>query len=1255
MQLSYFLNTSSSLFEAGKAFFVNELDVELNALTAQAIPPRTFLKGYADKLPALDKVREVYFLGNLTDELLRANAARRRGEVDLMQRVRWEDVPKPDARQRYAGLLVLALELRAAPARTEIAELTRAFNRASNHLPVLLLLRYPASATDASKRLALAASERGAYAQAWRMGEKVGKVSILFDIDPRPKNPLVPNEGLHTGHERLLERLKVPGDVHTLEALSRYWNEVLDVRLLNQQFYQELSNWYFWALRQVRTPAHAGDQGDDVRHATAMIRLITRLIFTWFLKEKHLVPVGLFEQDFVYKRLLRPAADDPHGSTYYKAVLQNLFFATLNTEMRDKQGEKNRRFRPATRSARGHNEGYGETGYLRYEALFTPQGAELALDLFNRIPFLNGGLFECLDPNPEAGAARVLIDCFSDGNQGKLHLPDELFFGLERVVNLAGDYGDMARKREKVRGLLHILKGYTFTITENTPLEEEVALDPELLGKVFENLLASYNPETQTTARKQTGSFYTPREVVEYMVDESLLAYLRPHLPTASRAADEARLRRLLANPDATSELPAPITQQLIAAIDGLKLLDPACGSGAFPMGALQRLTYLLARLDPNNTLWQQQQVERALAPVLEDLRKAGTFNDRQLRAKAEELAKERIAEITETFSDAYELDYGRKLYLIENCLFGVDIQPVAVQITKLRCFIALLVEQKTTAALAQRPDRNLGIRPLPNLETKFVAANTLLRLQEDAAATARRDQGQQMGLLAMDDDVADLRQQLRTVRHDYFTVRGREAKRALKTRDAQLRARLGKALTRTLPGPDAQRLAAWDPYDLRGSADFFSPAWMLGVDEGFDVVIGNPPYVRQEKFSDQKPRLQQHYPLTYTGTADLYVYFYDRALQALRPGGVLCFITSNKFYRAGYGGKLRGLLASTTTLHRLIDFGDAPVFDAIAYPTIVVAEKVAPAPDHAVQTLVWEPGPSIEEFPRRFAEYSFGLPQHTLGTEGWQFEAAPTRELLAKLRAAGQPLGEYVSGRFYRGILTGLNEAFVVDEATRRELVQADPRSAELLKPYLRGRDVKRWGVHDPKLWLIFTRRGLDIEKYPAIKRHLSQYKNQLTPGISGGRKPGSYKWYDIQDNVAYWQEFEKPKILYQEIATYQAFAFDDAGFYSNNKVFIIPDANHYLLGLMNSKVMWYFLNQVCTKMVGGALAMQSIFLTQAPVPKPAKAQHKQIESLVTDILAAKAADDADVVRQLEGAVDEVVYELFGLSQAEIALVQGQ
>ena len=306
---------------------------------------------------------------------------------------------------------------------------------------------------------------------------------------------------------------------------------------------------------------------------------------------------------------------------------------------------------------------YGIKTLLRYEGLFKISQAEV-LDLFKGVPFLNGGLFDCLDKEDENH--RVLyVDGFSRNNRKQAVVPDYLFFGGELELDLNSIYGTR-NKRYTTKGLFAILSNYKFTVTENTPIEEEVALDPELLGKVFENLLASYNPETKTTARKQTGSFYTPREIVNYMVDESLIAYLMQKLDEAGYPERDEDLRELLSYTEKSNPFNEAETAVLIKAIDGCKILDPACGSGAFPMGILHKMVHLLHKLDPQNELWKERQMEKAEA-----------FEDAVQRDKA-------IRNIEEAFANN-ELDYGRKLYLIENCIYGVDIQPIAVQIAKLR------------------------------------------------------------------------------------------------------------------------------------------------------------------------------------------------------------------------------------------------------------------------------------------------------------------------------------------------------------------------------------------------------------------------------------------------------------------------------------------------------------------------------------------------------------------------------------------
>jgi hypothetical protein len=704
--------------------------------------------------------------------------------------------------------------------------------------------------------------------------------------------------------------------------------------------------------------------------------------------------------------------------------------------------------------------------------------------------------------------------------------------------------------------------------------------------------------------------------------------------------AVRARLRHLLAYNDAPHHFSPAEVSALIKAIDSAKILDPACGSGAFPMGILHKLVHVLHKLDPQNEQWKERQLEKAM-----------TLDDAAIR--------DNLIDDIETAFANNELDYGRKLYLIENCIYGVDIQPIATQISKLRFFISLIVDQK-----ADKARDNFGIRPLPNLETKFVAANTLIGIDKPQVQLSLFDS----------QDIKILEEKLKEVRHRLFSAKTPATKRKLRQDDKTLREKMGALLVANGWGNDsARQLAGWDPYDQNASSPFFDAEWMFGVTPspagegrgeggGFDVVIGNPPYVRQEKIKELKPALQKQYTC-FTGIADLYVYFFERGFQLLQPGGVLTYISSNKYFRAGYGEKLRRFLSQNATVRQLIDFGDAPVFTAIAYPSIISLTKTAPA---AAQTraFTWQPGPPIEEFDQIFATDSFLLPQTELTAAGWRLEDQTTLRLLDKLRQAGKPLGEYVNGRFYRGILTGLNEAFVVDRATRDRLIAEHPSSAKVLKPFLRGRDVKRWVVEFADQYLIKIESsenkkhpwsGKPADKaeeiftktYPAIYKWFQQHRAALI----NRQDQGNYFW-ELR-SCKYWHEFEQPKILYPDIYEHQSFTIDIEGFYLGNTCYFIPTGEKWLCGLLNSKTVEWFYSQVSSKVRGGYMRAFSDYMKQIPIPEPPNPN--PIESLVSQILAAKAANPAANVSALEGEIDRLVYELYGLTAAEIALVEGK
>ena len=503
------------------------------------------------------------------------------------------------------------------------------------------------------------------------------------------------------------------------DGLLAAWLARLDTEELNKKFYRELFNWFEWAVGEGKFPTDKNRTLDPEEH---VIRLITRLLFVWFIKEKGLVADDLFNEARISPLLTDYDRDT--GDSYYRAVLQNLFFATLNTEI------EKRRF------SKGTNADHRNFSLYRYKDQITDP--DKLLTLFEQTPFINGGLFDCLDNFKGIKKGGYRIDCFSDKHYKKLRVPNRLFF-------------------DKARGLIPLLERYKFTVEENTPIEQDVALDPELLGKVFENLLAAYNPETGATARKQTGSYYTPRPIVDYMVEEALVAALAERVsPTDGDARFwEERLRYLFdyaqVFDDASEWFDNRETDEVVRAISGLKILDPAVGAGAFPMGVLHKLTLALRRLDPDNTRWERLQKERAIH------RTADAFDTKDGQTRDEELTE--ISRIFENYSG----DFGRKLYLIQNSIFGVDIQSIACQIAKLRCFISLVIEQEPDGDA----NNNFGIKPLPNLETRFVVANTLIGLEGERTLTSPK-------VKALEGELADNRER-------HFHALTRPQKRACK------------------------------------------------------------------------------------------------------------------------------------------------------------------------------------------------------------------------------------------------------------------------------------------------------------------------------------------------------------------------------------------------------------------------------------------------------------------------------------------
>lgn len=1179
-----FINALKALFK--------DLKVPMNYVADEPTTAKEILKDTYKENDSFQLIDDVYFVGMVDDAAFDGNKSL---EADKI---------KSD----YDGILIFGVTLKnrangLLPTRSQLAEISRAFNREFYYTPVVVVFKY-------GNYLAFANTERLKYKQEWREGEKAGKVSLLRDIHI---------EKPHSGHERILAELQIPTTgtkkVDSFAKLYTYWQEVFSVNLLNKKFYQELSNWYFWATKHVAFPGepiitdahHKNTKLEDLlqaHRATNVIRMLTRLLFVWFIKEKKLIPEELFELDTLQKDILNeisPYHDNGlfsernKDSVYYKAILQNLFFATLNCPIEgDSLDKRKRGFR-----GDGYGTHRGIDYLMRYKQYF--KNPDAFLEKLNAVvPFLNGGLFECLDDKFN----NIYIDGFSDqmtkGEQ--LVVPDYLFFGVEEETDLSDIVGikDNKYKQAAVKGLINILKSYKFTITENTPIEEDVALDPELLGKVFENLLASYNPETKTTARKQTGSFYTPREIVNYMVDESLIAYLknkRSSLQGEQLLDDETLDKELHVLTSFDSKVPfadnPELQREIISALSSCTILDPACGSGAFPMGILQKMVHILQKLDPENKIWKEVQLEKAR----KESEAAFEIEDKQAR-------EERLLEINEAFDQSInDPDYARKLFLIENCIYGVDIQPIATQISKLRFFISLVVEQKVNAE-----KDNFGIRPLPNLETKFVAANTLIGIEKDSG-------------LFETDEVKNLENELKIVRHKIFSLKSKERKIAWREKDKELREKLSKALkNQGLPLDAAEKLAGWDPYDQNASSPFFDAEWMFGMTSGFDIVIGNPPYVDSETMTRDNPEFREILKYKFEsaeGNWDFFVVFTEMGINLTKNQGTLAFIIPNKIVSAKYTYSLRGLICKLSPIE-LIDYSYVDVFkEADVYPVVVLISNQKPH-NYKVSTKVME-----------------GL------------ERVKTHNLVDSNQFVSDIFWDKY---FFRPVILNL----IIKITKHKKLISLFPNilGAATVNEAYQIKEVLR-ELKKEKNFFKFVNTGT-IDPYKTL------WGIKQTKYIKGQYHHPILTKEDLDKiNPTRTKQSNSSKIMIAGMSLRIEAYFDGNGKYCAGKSTTIilgeTDSLKSLVGILNSKLVSYWFSKYFNSlsMAGGYFNIGNNEIGLVPIPEvdlPISSLNKLVDKIV---LIKENNPDADASK-LEEQIDELVYKLYDLTEEEIKIIEG-
>jgi type I restriction-modification system DNA methylase subunit len=712
------------------------------------------------------------------------------------------------------------------------------------------------------------------------------------------------------------------------------------------------------------------------------------------------------------------------------------------------------------------------------------------------------------------------------------------------------------------------------------------AIGVELLGSIYERYLGStirvtpqrVKVEEKPEVRKAGGVYYTPKYIVDYIVKNTVGKLIEGKTPRQ---------------------------------IEKMKILDPACGSGSFLLGAYQ---YLI------------------------------DYHLRYYREHPKEAETLSLFPYWKMNPEDFTLPLHEKAKILRNNIFGVDIDPQAVEITTMSMYLKALEGERGLLPKKQHL--------LPPLSNNIKCGNSLIGFDMFESPSP----------------------------HPSHKGRG--------------------IIDTSLPLDGGGQGSGWDDetksrinsFDWNSKSTGFgeimnpaqSPLAKGGSEGGFDVVIGNPPYVRQEMLGEFKAYFQDHYEV-YHGIADLYTYFIEKAVSLLKKGGLFSYIVANKWMRANYGEPLRRWM-KTQPIEEIIDFGDLPVFEtATTYPCIIRIRKeprtIPPLakrgkggfsfPVTKVATLNFQ---SLDDYVK---DNSFPVVRASLDDQGWSLVNEKAQGILQKLRSGGIPLGEYVKGKIYYGIKTGLNEAFVIDEETKDRLLAEDPKNEEIIKPFLIGRDIKRYEPPKSDKHLIFTRRGVDIKRYPAIQKFLSSFKDRLLPKPKDwkgenwkGRKPGSYKWYEIQDAIDYYADFEKPKIMWPEIAGSARFAYDNSGYYANNKVFIIPDGSLYLLGLLNSSLLRFFIHNNCTDLQGDSYNFSGVFVSRTPIrtidlDNPSeKAIHDKLVSLVDRILELHkkknalppSAEREKIEREItitDEKIDEIVYGLYGITDEERKMIE--
>lgn len=1104
------------------------------------------------------------------------------------------------------------------------------------------------------------------------------------------------------------------------------------VESLTKEFYDRLYHWYQWAVEAktedapgVTFPNNPETTDDDKDNMNVkIIRLITRLLFVWFIKQKDLVPNDIFDYKDRLNDILREFDYNSHTQgNYYNAILQNLFFATLNNEIDRRSFTK-----PAYMGA---SSSYGVKSVYRdsTKASWFKISHDEVLELFKTVPYMNCGLFECLDKVAKSDIntpVDMLLDGFSsrdakqkdpktgkDNYKYRAFIPNELFFGEERIVKVMveekkGKQTITVPKPVKVEGIIRLFEEYNFTVEENTPSDVQVSLDPELLGRVFENLLAAYNPETKENARKSTGSFYTPRPIVEYMVNESLVQYLKTKVVGGEQL--EPQLRKLISYKDEEVDIPEVQRRDILHCIYTCKVLDPACGSGAFPMGMLQQMVHIMRRIDPENTIWHDVVLEEATRETMNALK----------NEKDKEVRHQRMQEIEEEFEDDLtNADYKRKLYLIRNCIYGVDIQPIAMLISKLRFFISLVCEQNPDM---NAPEKNYGINTLPNLETKFVAANTLI-----PASIRNYKEG-----LFSDTQLAKLKDELLEIRMRHFQVKTQRSKQANRERDGKKRDEIkdyilntaakidtdlierNKALIakyeeeikdymtpeyeeriipvagnlfeptqmkmvtvdknkikrddinscinvckreiareenkRNLPEFEAavREVTQWNPYDQVNASPFFDPEWMFGVEGGFDIVIGNPPYIsapaqianpelnaQRELLKNLKIGNDKLYK-SLNEKWDLYIPFIEKGLQVLNLNGVEAMIVPYPLSNQKYSKVMRMMLCEDYCLKTIVDLNGVKVFENVTVTNCIpIVQKAEPADIIPISRIN-----SNKEI-----KVVFTKDLDKLVTDEETYVWHMTEEHWDNTRHQNlNVLGDfcYVS----KGMVINSDEKTSKGEFSRDDLI-CDFMDDIHCREYIEAKDMSKYIVERVHYLEYNTERSPSRFSRPTFPELYEREKLLINRLGNLNVAIDSTKHYLHNDSIFCAVPWHLLHDVENKSITSSITKNCNLSRYEMEKLSKRVETK-YLLGVLNSK----YAEVLLTNVRAGDYHIYPDHIRKIPVPMMDNVYAPKIVSMVDVALEAKQADSNADISSTEKNIDMLVYKLYELSYEEVVKV---